>query len=693
VWFLAFSLSLSALTANLIGAPPTAEDIEAAAEMAKLSFDAFTQQSAELRVQYEFSGKFLTQDDKENLQKLAKRASSQLQEIADAQKELKQQIEDYKGDDWDDRYGVTGLWRKLSIDIYITSLSKCEIDFYLALTAKQPQRNDTLRNILAEMDSLHPAPRRGGVNLSRIPAASQLLKARTFALLARTEPTYKPLAKKEFDELMIRSDMSRSTAFRTAVERIKLLGLTDPDQLKTMAENIAKSRCNDDIELVLSLAFLQRRHDLEAFEKIVSRWPQTEDFLSSLILQDLSYRIAQEQLNKHPLQQTSIFEAELAALASWKSNPQEYKMLLAHLLSAEKFQTPLILYVAAAAFAPTSPAKSVILLVKASSLQQLQKSDTLDIEPDKIAEQAAQLAYNLFVEDSNSCPLALKAFENYSVITGDKIDKELEYLYTIILNDCGRPDKSKKLLEKIANRPAGKYRSNARFELIVRAMQKKQYKNPEQKSILLRSFSNLIADSNDCEYADEAMELLSETIDKIEHSQAEINDFGEMLQDCKKLARFCYDCLDGQQKQCAGLYLTEVAVFAANGEKRKLLAVEKLLDNLAKDGDDAEADLLRCQARLAAKKSEFDKAAGLWAQICKIRKSETPSSNKRCWKWWRAKFYELYCWSEMRQTKKQEILHTIEVLENSFTDIPPLWAEKLSSLKQQCRSRTTGPGK
>ena len=686
-------ISFLSVAAGLVNDVPTAEDIEAAAEMAKLFFDTFTQQSAELRIQYEFSGKFLTQDDKENLQKLAKRAITDLETIAKKQETLKQQIEDYKGDDWDQRYGVTGLWRKLSTDIYITNLSKCEIDFYLALTAKQPQRNDTLYNILAEMDSLHPAPPRGGVDLSRLPATSKLLKARTFALLARTEPTYKPLAKKEFDELMIRSDTRQSTAFRTAIERIKLLGLTDPDQLKTMAENIAKSRCNDDIELVLSLAFLQRRDDLEAFEKIVSRWPQTEDFLGSLILQDLSYRTAQEQLNKHPLQQTSIFEAELAALAAWKSNPREYKALLAHLLSAEKFQTPLILYVAAAAFAPTSPAKAVTLLVKASSLQQLQKSDKLDIEPDKIAEQAAQLAYNLFAEDSNSCPLALKAFENYSVITGDKIDEELEYLYTIILNDCGRPDKSKKLLEKIANRPAGKCRSNAGFGLIAKAMQQKQYKSPKQKNKLLRQFSNLITDSNDCEYAGEAMELLSETIDKIEHSQAEINDFGEMLQDCKKLAQFCYDCLDGQRKQCAGLYLTEVAVFAANGEKRKLLAVEKLLNNLAKDGDDTEADLLRCQARLAAKKSEFHKAAGLWAQICKIRKSEAPSSNKRCWKWWRAKFYELYCWAEMRQAKKQEILHTIEVLENSFTDIPPLWAEKLSSLKQQCRSRTTSPGK
>jgi len=43
------------------------------------------------------------------------------------------------------------------------------------------------------------------------------------------------------------------------------------------------------------------------------------------------------------------------------------------------------------------------------------------------------------------------------------------------------------------------------------------------------------------------------------------------------------------------------------------------------------------------------------------------------------------CLAKIPRPHKKDILHTIEVLENSFADIPPLWAEKLNSLKQQCR--------
>jgi hypothetical protein len=56
--------------------------------------------------------------------------------------------------------------------------------------------------------------------------------------------------------------------------------------------------------------------------------------------------------------------------------------------------------------------------------------------------------------------------------------------------------------------------------------------------------------------------------------------------------------------------------------------------------------------------------------------------NEQNWRWWRAKFFELYCWSKMAGTKKEDLLHTIEILENSYTNIPNLWSEKLNGLKQ-----------
>ena len=179
------------------------------------------------------------------------------------------------------------------------------------------------------------------------------------------------------------------------------------------------------------------------------------------------------------------------------------------------------------------------------------------------------------------------------------------------------------------------------------------------------------------------MELLSEVVDTIDRFQK--SDLSFML-NCKQLAQFCYDCLEGQQRWQAGLFLAETSIFAAAKEKDTLLALEKLLSNLAND-DVGDVDLLRCRARLLTENGKYKEAAGLWAQIAEIRKSELPEASRRSWKWWRAKFYELYCWSKCPQTKKEEVLHTIEVLENTFTNVPPLWAEKLGYLKKQCRSK------
>ena len=321
-------LFLSAVAASA-EALPTAEDINNLAETARLTGDTFMQESFALRMRYEFSGQFLDPNDRNNLHRLAKTASEHPQAIAKKQKTLKQQIEDYQGSDWDAKYGQTRLWRKLSVDIYTTGLSKCEVDFYIAVTAEQPQRNEILHGILAEIDSLN---QRGNT------AYLQLLKARTLALLAQTDPVYKPLAKKEFDELMIRSDMNQSTAFRITIERIKLLGVAEAEQLKLLAEGLAQSSCRDDPELVLSLMSLQRRHNPEDFEKTVQIFPETEYFLGLLILSDISNRITQQK----DLEHISVFEAELAAQAAWRAESQSYDKVLGYLLSESKFQTPLI---------------------------------------------------------------------------------------------------------------------------------------------------------------------------------------------------------------------------------------------------------------------------------------------------------------------------------------------------------------
>jgi len=486
--------------------------------------------------------------------------------------------------------------------------------------------------------------------------------------------------------------------------------------------------------------------------------PETKSFLGSLILWNLSCQIKARKLTEQTLQQITVFEAELAVQKIWNNISEEHQMLLDHLAGIEKFQTPLILYVTAVTLADSSPTKAVNLLIKASRLQQQQKSETLETSAEEIAEQATKLAYNLFTQNPFNCPIVLEAFENYSTMANEKIDEELEYLYTIVLSNCGQAEKATELLQKIADRQTGSRRNRARLDLIIQAIEEKQHEKQEQRSELLKQLGVLIADctgknksdsqlraeaitlycklllefkneasaqsvltilaesettpginlnlfkaqalqqlgrldeSAHCmllaiqddsgSLAGEVMELLSEVADTIDELELQADDFGKTIHDCKKLAEFSHKSINDRQ---SGLLLTEISTLAADKDKKKLSETEKLLNNMAGDGDANDINLLRCRARLLTAQGKFGKAVKLWDKICEIRKSQLTSANQRSWKWWRAKFYELYCCAKISQTEKEKVLHTIEVLENSFTDIPPLWAEKLSSLKQQCR--------
>ncbi|MHC4639195.1 MAG: hypothetical protein ACYTBV_17090 [Planctomycetota bacterium] len=440
-----FFLAATATCANAI---PTAEDVNHVAEEVRLTVENFMQKSFKPRLRYEFSDKFFVEDDRENLHELAKTARDRLDEIVKVQQQLKQQIENYEGDDWDIRYGSTGLWRKLSKDVYTTFLAKCEIDFYLAVSAQQPQRNKLLHKILAQIDSLDHTSNT---------AYAQFLKAKALALLARTDSSFRPQAKEKFALLRERSDMLHSTALKISIERIKLLGPGGPNELSNLAEAIAQSSYANDTELILSLAFLQRRYNPEALEETARKWPQLEDFLNSLIL-------------------------------------SEHKPLLDCLANTQEFQTPLMLYVTAIASADSSPPKAVNLLIRASKAQQIQGSDRLETSASEIAEQAAQLAYNLFAQNKGSCQLAIKAFENYCTIAREKIDEELEYLCSIVLNSCRLTEKGRGLLEKIAGRPAGKWRNRARLDLILQAIEQKQHENEKRRTELLKQLNDLIAD-------------------------------------------------------------------------------------------------------------------------------------------------------------------------------------------------------
>lgn len=699
--FSVFALSCVISTAGASDTLPTADDINELSRKARQTTEAFLQESVRLRFQYEYSGEFLTDNDRAKLGALAGRASQQLQEICESQQNLKGRIEEYEGDDWDDRYGSTGLWRRLFADLYVTNLDRCEIDFHVVLCAGQEAQGEMLRQMPARIDLL-------GKDYST--AYLQLLKARALALLSRTDPTYKSEALREFDLLAERSDMDRSTVFKIAIERIKLFGPGQGDRLSRLTDELARSADVNDLELVLSLACLQRRLGrAEAFEKTVGAWPRIETILGSLALADLFYSLEHNQLD---LREVTVLEAELAAQAAWRDGPEAHAGLLRRLASDDKFQSPLVVYVTALACVQASPGEACNLLKRAAGLQQENKSDRLHIEAEKIAEQAARLRHkarldlirNRLVDDyydqrSNKSEIAkelLDLLRDCTVENGpDSVRSEALHLYCQLLLDSQDPNDAQEVLNILTDaeiwpQPSppgafGAWRSNDPNLNVFKSNALRCAGKLDEAAECLAK----ICGTDNREYAIEAEKLLSHIIDQTEQLEHDCADFQKLLNSSLAIAQYCERIsLSGYGPipvERAHLYLAEILLFSASGDLQKVSEVERMLAGLPNDGKSENVDFLRCRARLLTAQGKFKEAGAMWASIAKISRGRSSSPGQRSYQWWRAKFYELYCFSKTPQAKTKDVLHAIEVLENSFAEVPPLWAGKLSLLKQQCR--------
>jgi tetratricopeptide (TPR) repeat protein len=464
--------------------------------------------------------------------------------------------------------------------------------------------------------------------------------------------------------------------------------------------------------------------------------PQTATLLGKIILADMSARFASPDAN---FASVNPAEADLAAFTAWTTDPCVHKEMLLALADLDKFKTPLILYVAGVSIADSEPSKAVMLLIDASAIQYRQKSTLLDIEPNRIAEQAARLAYDHFANKELDCRLALDAFDNCSRIASDKMTEQIQYLYGKLLFDCDKIQQSFEVLGRLDERSNTIWRDKANFELLKmkinsepeetlvqlrnfilnctgRDEQKKQLRSEamdiycqellnrdnKDSATLVLSLLDAAEETPGLRYdlfraqallqsgrleesahfmskaviidsgsmAPSAAQITSEIVNKIELWQQDANDFNQMLLDCNTLADFANKSLNSRQ---TALILAELSILQG---KRFLTPFSQT--------DENDITWLRVQARLLMQEGSFEKSAKLWAKIAESRRYETTGSNQKSYGWWQAKFYELYCLANIPQPDKQNIRHAIEVLQNSYTDIPRPWAEKLNGLKESC---------
>jgi len=674
-YFLPFVLLAFSLPAIAAESLPTAQDINDAAQKAKQTYDSFFSHTFTIRMQYEYSGRFLNPQDKDALCKAAQQASADLEQIANTQLAMKKAIESYQKDDWEALFGQTGLWRKLAADLLNTQTGKLEIDYYLARIAGSRETDQQL---------------------------------------------FKTLAK---------SDLGRCAPLKASLEQIKCLGLSEPNELENIAGTLAKSDCSDNPEMLLTLAILQNKYAPDTLQNTLSHSSQTGDFLGKIILADLSSGSDVNSLNP--------ITAELAAYSASTTNFPAHKELLLTITEADNLKTPGTLYIAGRAATESDPRKAISLLMESSDLQLRQKEPLLDIDAGSTAEYAAKLAYNNFTQKNIDCNLAIAAFDNYAHITSDKTSEEMQYLYGEILFDCGKTQEASETFTKLSDVSKSIWRDKAALELLKIKINTDPEKilpqmqnfilnysgQDEQKRVLrleamdiycqailgsdindsatqvlnlldtaeqtpglrydlfkaqaLRQLGRLeesakymsravVEDSNSS--AALAAQIASEIIDKIELWQKNADDFNELLRNCAAIAEFAHKSTTPQ----TNLLFAETSI----------LQGKTFLTPFSPDENDV--TWLRVQARLLMAQEKFAQSAKLWAKIAELRRNDTSGQTQKSYGWWQAKFYELDCLAKSPQADKQNITHAIDVLCGSHPQIPAPWAEKLDILKQHC---------
>jgi hypothetical protein len=754
---------------------PAAEDINNLSVQAREASEEFFRLSHLIRQEYEFAGRFFGDGRRETMHRLAVKAHDTLAEIEDKQRNFKQAIEDYEGDDWEEKFGSTGLWRKLSGDIYFTSVSACQSSIDAAVSSDNAdEKNGILKRTLSKIESMEQTGngepnRAGGEQVQgENKRALSFLKAKVLGTLAKDDVLYRPGARKEF-EFAIGEEKTDPPAagsdYRVSIEKIKFLGEDRPGQLETVTKQFSTGPCRDNLELVLSLISVQYRLGRkEAFEKTVRSNRQAEEIVASLLLGCL----VSEETDEKVFKNTSIFEAELAAHKTLKEEVEKYKTLLLKLAGEKKFQTALVFYAAGQAAALTEPNRAVDYFIQSSRLQNEKKSEGLEVDAKMIAGQAAQFALDCFGKKLVDCGAVSRACENYRSIAGGQTEPQTEYLYAAVLNDCSESEKSDKMLVDLAKKNAGFWSVRAKLDLIEKKIKAENIQNQSVPKSALSELNDFIsatsagggADKSDtvgqddwkkrirceaaalycrlllesatqtadktegetslekvvdivdsniaeyepnlcaykaaalqrlgrldeaarcllsvfrenhCEHTEQAIMLLSEVVEKID----ELNESAAGGKDFARLAENCCNCPQSANSRQAKLFMAETGVFAAEKDAGKLERIEKLLNSIEPNEGVLDIDFIRCRGRLFAEQGKYERAAQAWSEVCKAE--ETKQSEH----WWRAKYYELYCWSQRRQTDKADLAHTIEVLEKTYEQVPAFWAEKLKILKKQ----------
>ncbi len=706
-WYIIFSL-----TAVTCGIDATPENIKSLNENSSKIYRNFYSNFQISILFNKYDPALLSADEKSELIFQAERASRKLSGILKEQEHIKKHIEEYEGGDWEEKFGNNNLWKEISANVLSTNYRQMKIDLELSSLVTKKRKEKLLENTLENLNRFE----------KESVSAFELLRAKIYMQMAEVDSSYRKLAK---NQLFIFTDTLSENSryyYRAVIEKLKFE--EKPKELFEFITSLKDKQKNNlsDQTITGALIFLEDRIDTSKIISLAERRKKVLGFYRELKLRKLK---SAENYNEFKKKDVQIALEEIL-----KQEPGKFRSLLKNLIEGTRFDCAGLYY--AGALAEKSLEKRFEYLIRATELLE---DSRLNLNIDHIIEFLIDTGYALAKENRLS-----DKNTNQLMVLLENFDLSDSTVFSIgkFLNDIGKLDIAFKILKKIdenenaewlilkikAEKNYGKainrkieefiaecdnkdLKNKAKTLLAERLLDSKNKRENERATELLKEigknsgkpikylkikslrkrnkYQKAVEEVLEIEDINEKLhyeiiQLLDEIYLRIDEFEA-LNQSDKFYQDCAKIADRCLDLKKGEKNLIEMIYVAEFNVYSDFNRRTKTEKISKIRQKLNKIKGNY-LYFIETKARVLTYLKEFTEASVLWKKARKARENEPSDKYERNWRWWRAKYFELNCILKMPAVEKNKVLHAVEVLINSYEEIPDIWRRKLSDLKK-----------
>ena len=413
-----------------------------------------------------------------------------------------QQIESYPGQNWDQLFGQTGLWKKSKQTSYLIRYLKVEVDYYRIFTSHDNLKRRILIDLLSEIKEIE-----SNCSFSKV----QLLKAKLYANSLDIDPILKSETQKQIQQLL-EKEKSTPIYFQTLLLSYQIDFPSDEEFANTI-ESLEKN-LPDDQNLKMRFALLAYRKGSEDLlkESLLQNTSYVYP-ISKLMLDKLQIKLSGSQVTIDQISNLSFSERELISHAIINaSDPSKYKQIT-ELFSLDSSSQPGYVSTYAQAMIQAEDSPKVSLKMMAEALQRCSTTEVLQKEYSKslLAYKMAYFAYQLYQKTPETAQQAADIFELYiQANKSEKIDSELIYSFACDLSQIHLP-LAKSLLKLLVENDTSRFARLAQLDLLSLSLEDELSIAQAEKN--LDQLSNLLASSSqDDDICQSALVLYSQYI-------------------------------------------------------------------------------------------------------------------------------------------------------------------------------------